>query len=337
MKSINTILFLFFGLVLFAQVPAAFTFQGIAMNGDNEVLSDQEISIRVSIVESNPSGVVAYSEVHKIISSSKGHFRLLVGEGEDPSEDFSFIRWEDHRHYIKIEMDVSGGEDYKHISTSELLAVPYAIVAEKSLDGIEGPVGLAGPQGPQGPQGPKGPKGATGPSGQVGPICPPGQPGPPGPPGLIGDPGPAGERGMTGNQGPQGPEGPIGPVGDFGPIGPQGPKGPTGEMGDKGQTGDQGPAGFSGPIGPVGDEGPEGPSMGAAGPEGNPGPPGLPGADSFGAPGLPGNDGFFTLEMTSEIPQNPFVYRIYLDDGTNRIDLKPGLRYFDGTNWIDLY
>lgn len=337
MKIIHTIIFVFLSLVLFAQVPQAFTFQGIAMDGNNEVIVNQNISLRTSIISSNPSGVVAYSETHSTFSSTKGHFRILLGKGNNPTIDFSSIAWEDNRHYLKVEMDTEGGEDYKHISTAELLATPYALAAETALDGIKGADGPAGPVGPIGPQGPQGPKGATGDIGPIGTICPAGQPGPPGPEGPPGPTGPPGPKGEQGPQGPQGPTGPFGPVGNTGPPGPQGPPGPTGAAGAVGPIGPQGPQGYGGPVGPPGDAGPIGPSVGDVGPPGDPGPPGPPGQNGYGSQGEPGNDGIFMLGMTSVVPINPTVSNIYLDDGTNREDSKAGFRYYDGTNWIDLY
>jgi len=337
MKIINTIIIMFVGLALFAQVPQALTFQGIAMDGNNEVLVNQNISLKTSIIVSNPSGVTAYSETHNTSSSDKGHFRILIGTGNNQTQDFKSIRWEENRHYVKVEMDVIGGEDYKHISTAELLAVPYTLAAETALDGVKGFDGPQGPTGPDGPAGVAGPEGPTGPAGQIGPICPAGQPGPPGPPGPTGPAGPQGMQGSQGAKGPKGVVGPIGPEGEVGDPGPEGPQGLSGSEGAIGPEGEIGPQGYGGPAGPAGDPGPAGPSVGDVGPAGNPGPIGFPGQDGYGINGEPGNDGIFSLQMTNELPTNPNSSKIYLDDGSNREDSKPGFRYFDGTNWIDLY
>lgn len=67
---------------------------------------------------------------------------------------------------------------------------------------------------------------------------------------------------------------------------------------------------------------------------------GLQGAQGIG--GLAGRDGIdglagiFTLDVTDQIPNNPATGQFYLDNGSNRPDGKPGFRYFDGTNWINL-
>lgn len=79
---------------------------------------------------------------------------------------------------------------------------------------------------------------------------------------------------------------------------------------------------------------------GEAGSEGPQGPQGIQGAQgiqaSFGLEGPQGVSGDPIIEMLQVPPPSPTNRTIYLDDGTNRTDGQPGLRYFDGTNWIDL-
>jgi len=42
-----------------------------------------------------------------------------------------------------------------------------------------------------------------------------------------------------------------------------------------------------------------------------------------------------TLTATDQIPIDPVSWRFYIVDGTNRADGLLGIRYFDGTNWLD--
>ncbi len=84
--------------------------------------------------------------------------------------------------------------------------------------------------------------------------------------------------------------------------------------------------GLPGPPGPPGEQGAPGPA-GPQGATGGPGPQGATGPD--GDPGIP------VTEMLSQSP-GAVAGRIYLDDGTNREDSKPGLRYYTGQTWIDL-
>lgn len=97
-----------------------------------------------------------------------------------------------------------------------------------------------------------------------------------------------------------------------GPLGPAGDSGPPGVKGDPGPPGSCGPVGPSPPVG----------MTGAAGPQGEMGPQGL--------------DGKMVVLKTSSPPPNAVSGTIYVDDGSNTSSGQIGLRFFDGTNWIDL-
>lgn len=98
----------------------------------------------------------------------------------------------------------------------------------------------------------------------------------------------------------------------------------VGEMGGQGEQGEQGDEGEEGPPGDVGPQGPQG-EQGIQGPPGHGG-----GKGPTGEPGLR-----FQI-LRNAVPENPTENDVYLDNGNNRADGTPGLRYFDGTDWIDL-
>ena len=316
--------------------PEAFNYQGIAVGSAGGILSDATIGLQFSIINGSNTLMV---ETHQTITTSIGHFTADVGFGNPVSGDFSSIDWSLGSYFLKIELDENGGTDYTYSNQIELLSVPYALVAQTSGPGTPqgpmGPVGLPGLTGATGAPGPQGPMGnsggAAGPIGEAGPIGPIGPPGLPGADGMAGGPtgpvGPVGEKGPTGSSiGDQGPEGPEGPAGVAGPAGPPGPNGP------------QGPIGLpSTNIGPEGPQGPPGPGGGPQGPIGPAGPAGLAGsAGQQGAAGLPGSSFADYAEMTNVVPTPSSELNLYVDDGTNRADGKPGLRYYNGTTWIDL-
>ena len=227
-------------------------------------------------------------------------------------------------------------------------------------DGVFDENDCIGPAGAQGPQGPKGPQGEPGPQGaNVGAQGPRGPQGPRGDD-YVGPPGIAGIDGPPGIDGFPGPQGPIGPQGPQGPAGPQGPQGPPGIGG-----GIPGPEGIVGPIGtPEGDAGDSGINCwdtngngindaaedingdgildasdcqgisGFQGPQGSQGPAGLAGLD--GLDGTDGPSGLFSSPMLST-PPTTAGRGFYLDDGSNRADGLPGLRFWSATSngWVD--
>lgn len=100
-----------------------------------------------------------------------------------------------------------------------------------------------------------------------------------------------------------------------------------------GAAGPRGPTGPVGPTGPIGDTSPVGPQC-PAGLSGDPGDPGPQGRQ--GPPGPNGQPGFPILLAQSEVPLDPTDGLFYMDDGSNRTDGSVGMRYFDGSAWIDL-
>jgi len=345
MKLLQFIIYFLFVSELLGQFPDAISFQAIAMDQNGDIVADRPVGIRIAIWEGGPSGSIVYTEEHRLQSTQLGHVNLEIGRGsriaDQPTVDL--LNWYKGNHYIEIQMDVTGDGIYQTTGFLELVSVPYALnTIEVEEGGVQGPMGPKGPDGPMGEQGAKGEMGLRGPMGPAGPAGPVGDPGPPGDPG---EPGPKGPKGPS--QGYQGDPGPPGPQGDPGnPNGPQGIKGPRGPQGPHGEPGLPGPKGISGPPGigggppgPAGPQGPKGPDLGRKGPRG---PSGIAGsAGTAGFPGKAGPNGDTGLKnvVISNFAPDPLETRLYLDDGTNREDGKPGLRFYD-TNingWVDLY
>ncbi|UPT69277.1 MAG: hypothetical protein M0D57_21860 [Sphingobacteriales bacterium JAD_PAG50586_3] len=205
---------LFFVLTLasfsFAQAPQKFNYQAIARNTTGVELANQNISIRLSILDGSQSGTVVYQETHSLTTNTFGLMNLSVGGGTVVSGTFATIAWGSGSKFIKTEIDPTGGSNYSVAGTTELISVPYALYAGQAQSGQVGPTGPTGPGGgATGPTGPQGAQGFTGPTGPTG-VGATGAQGPVGPTGV----------GTTGPQGPQGPQGPTGPAGTQGPTGP---------------------------------------------------------------------------------------------------------------------
>ena len=242
-------------------------YQAVARNANGTVLSNQALSVRISILGGSSAGPVQYQEMHDVITNSLGLFNLQIGKGAAQTGTFNSVPWNNANQYLKVEVAV-GSSSYAVLGTSPLLAVPFALY---SANGVKGDIGDKGDQGDPGPAGPQGPKGDQGDPGATGPAGPQGVQGVPGPTGATGPIGPAGAMGAPGPIGPVGPAGAQGPQGDPGPVGPQGvqgdpgPIGPAGATGPQGIQGDPGPIGPIGPVGPAGPQGPAGELTGAAG------------------------------------------------------------------------
>lgn len=328
--------------ILSAQVPQAFSYQGLVMDSNGDLVTDSQVGIEIEIYSINDPGT--YTESHSVTSTDLGHVNLEIGRGTSAAnQSFDDVLWNAGGVFMNISMDVSGGTDFQLVGTVQLLSVPFAFYADQAADGIQGPIGPTGPTGDQGAEGATGAIGIAGQPGTgVGPSGPQGNPGPAGPEGPQGIKGPEGP--MDGLPGPAGPQGEPGPPGDFssiqGPPGPQGEEGDPGDVGEQGLPGEAGEDGIGGGIpGPVGEIGPQGPDKGNRGPDGMQGsngaigPPGIDGAD-----GIDGVDGIQNMEMLGTLPGGWFSPNLYLDSGANRADGLPGFRYYNSANdtYIDL-
>ncbi len=117
---------------LFAQeVPQSFTYQAIARNADGTLIANEEVSIRITIVEDSPTGFPVYSETHDRTTNKFGLFTLEIGSG-NTGDDFLAIDWENHSHFIQTEFDSGSGVDL--IGSAQILSVPYALLAQRAIE-----------------------------------------------------------------------------------------------------------------------------------------------------------------------------------------------------------
>jgi hypothetical protein len=126
----NCISLLFFGaslLLLNAQAPQKFNYQGAARNSQGQLVTDKAIRLRASIQDN--FGQVAYSEIHNVTTNAQGLFSLAIGGGTSATGDFSNIAWNAGDKFLKMEMDINGGNNFVEMGNSQLLSVPYALFA----------------------------------------------------------------------------------------------------------------------------------------------------------------------------------------------------------------
>ena len=89
MKNILIIIFCL-PTFLLAQAPQGFTYQGVATNNEGIEISNQDISIRASVLVEIASGNTVYLETHLTTTDAFGLFNIVIGSGQTES-DFSTI------------------------------------------------------------------------------------------------------------------------------------------------------------------------------------------------------------------------------------------------------
>jgi uncharacterized protein (TIGR02145 family) len=116
----------------FAQVPQKMGYQSIVRNASNFLVVNQMIGLKISILEGSLQGNAVYVETHFASTNDSGLFSIEVGLGTPLLGVFDNINWGNGSHYIKSEIDITGGVNYSITGTRELFSVPYALYAHNS-------------------------------------------------------------------------------------------------------------------------------------------------------------------------------------------------------------
>ncbi|MBO9594748.1 MAG: tail fiber domain-containing protein [Niabella sp.] len=109
-----------------AQVPAKFAFQGVARNSSGQAVANKTISVRFTIHEGSEAGPGIFQETHTPTTSTNGVFNVAVGSN---GGNLLGIKWAAAIYFLQVEIDPAGGSAYIPVSTSQLLSVPYALLA----------------------------------------------------------------------------------------------------------------------------------------------------------------------------------------------------------------
>lgn len=117
-------------LAITPPVPEKISYQAVIRNSSNELITNHAVGVKVSILQTSATGTVVYSETHTPTSNANGLITIAIGTGAVISGSFSGIDWSAGPYFIKTETDPAGGTSYSITSTSELLSVPYALMAK---------------------------------------------------------------------------------------------------------------------------------------------------------------------------------------------------------------
>ena len=113
MRIITTLVLSIISWTLMAQVPQGVGYQGVATDSEGIELVNQAISIRASVLSGSAIGTVEWEETHATTTDTFGLFALTIGQGTNTTNgaqtSFADISWGTNTHFLKIEMDVTGG------------------------------------------------------------------------------------------------------------------------------------------------------------------------------------------------------------------------------------
>lgn len=117
-------------LQLIAQVPAGFSYQAVVRNNSGEVVAGKTVKFKFSIIRNSTTGTPVYVETQSKATNEFGLANLVVGTGAKISGNFDPSAWGSHSHFLKVELDPNNGNNFSHLGTTQLMAVPYAFHAQ---------------------------------------------------------------------------------------------------------------------------------------------------------------------------------------------------------------
>lgn len=136
MKKILSLFWILIGFFMgLSQAPEKMSYQAVMRNGSGQLLVNQAIAVKVSILQGSPAGAAVYSERLTGNTNANGLISLEIGTGTVLTGTFATINWPAGSYYLKTETDPAGGTSYTIVGTSQLLSVPYAMYAKSAGGG----------------------------------------------------------------------------------------------------------------------------------------------------------------------------------------------------------
>lgn len=133
-------------LLSMAQSPSLMNYQGVARNAVGNVLPNQPIALRLSILNGSATGAAVYSETRTVTTNAFGLFNVVVGSpgAVNTIGTIAGINWTafgsgSGSKFLQVEIDPTGGTNFYNLGATQLVSVPYALNA-----GASAPVGPAG-------------------------------------------------------------------------------------------------------------------------------------------------------------------------------------------------
>ncbi|MCB0736210.1 MAG: hypothetical protein KDC92_01760 [Bacteroidetes bacterium] len=146
---LGSLLVLAFG-VQAQSVPKGITYQAVAIDTEGKQMPGYDmtgqpipnklINIRFEILKGSEDGDIHYAETHQTETDQYGQFTVVIGQGTPIAaevDSFNHVEWGVHDFFIKVYLDIDDNQEFVHLYTQQLMAVPYSFYAEQAGNGIQ--------------------------------------------------------------------------------------------------------------------------------------------------------------------------------------------------------
>ncbi len=116
------------------SVPSLFNYQIAVRNAEGLPISNRLMSLQVSIAE-NPNGSNSiFKETYNQKTNGNGIASFQIGSGTrvGSSVSLSKVPFLQNEYFVNIEVDTNNGNNFKTISTTQLISVPYAMTSDSA-------------------------------------------------------------------------------------------------------------------------------------------------------------------------------------------------------------
>lgn len=133
------IMFVSFSAALHAQMPKAINYQAVARNNSGQALANQNIKVRLSIVNTSAGNATLYSETRNVTTNALGLFNVQIGSAGAiaTSGNFAGINWANNTsstEALKVELDINNSGAFTEMGIQSLVTVPYAFAADQAVN-----------------------------------------------------------------------------------------------------------------------------------------------------------------------------------------------------------
>ena len=129
-KYLLSLTLLLLSLSINAQAPQGFNYQATVRNASGDLILNQNITFRLSILQGSVTGDSRFTEEHSVQTDDLGQIAIVIGEGTTTQGVFSEIDWSTGNYFLSIELDTGNG--FISQGTTQFLSVPYALYAKNS-------------------------------------------------------------------------------------------------------------------------------------------------------------------------------------------------------------
>jgi hypothetical protein len=116
---------------LFAQSPQAINYQAVIRDSLGNIVANRSVNFRLSILD-GMAGSTQFSEQQAVTTNQFGLVTLAIGTGSSIIGTFSTVNWAIGNKYLKVEVDVRGGNNFTLSGTQQFLSVPFALYAARA-------------------------------------------------------------------------------------------------------------------------------------------------------------------------------------------------------------